>query len=162
MYEQDYIMRLIKEMVRTLLKLLFNIDSPSPSAELLENDEQRQTLESLLNMIDEGRINEAENRLYDIIETSDRGDLKTALLFSVFTPHIPKAVQVSPAAGCRSARSGPQRTVRPMFWQMHICRNTTQTGMIVIPSISVIRKHTLPSRVKMPAGSAGIPQDRGS
>ena len=83
MYEQDYIMRLIKEMVRTLLKLLFNIDSQSPSAELelLENDEQRQTLESLLNMIDEGRINEAENRLYDIIETPDGGDLKTALLF---------------------------------------------------------------------------------
>ena len=81
MYEQDYIMRLIKEMIRTLLKLLFNIDSPSPSAELLENDEQRQTLESLLNMIDEGRINEAENRLYDIIETPDGGDLKTALLF---------------------------------------------------------------------------------
>ena len=81
MHEQDYIMRLIKEMVRTLLKLLFNIDAQSPSAELLENDEQRQTLESLLNMIDEGRINEAENRLYDIIENPDRGDLKTALLF---------------------------------------------------------------------------------
>ena len=81
MYEQDYIMRLIKEMVRTLLKLLFNIDSQSPSAELLENDEQRQTLETLMNMIDEGRINEAENRLYDIIDNSDRSDLEIALLF---------------------------------------------------------------------------------
>ncbi len=27
MFEQDYIMRLIKEMVRALLKLLFNIDT---------------------------------------------------------------------------------------------------------------------------------------
>ena len=34
MYEQDYIMRLIKEMVRTLLKLLFNVDTDSPSAVL--------------------------------------------------------------------------------------------------------------------------------
>ena len=37
MFEQDYVMRLIKEMVRAILKLLFNIDTDSPSAELLED-----------------------------------------------------------------------------------------------------------------------------
>ncbi len=81
MYEQDYIMRLIKEMVRTILKLLFNIDTESPSSELLEDAEEKQTLESLLDMIDEGRINEAENSLYDSIENLDKSGLEIALLF---------------------------------------------------------------------------------
>lgn len=81
MFEQDYIMRLIKEMVRVILKLLFNIDTESPSAELLENAEERQTLDVLLDMIDEGRINDAENSLYDLIENMDKSDLEIALLF---------------------------------------------------------------------------------
>ncbi len=55
MFEQDYVMRLIKEMVRAILKLLFNIDTESPSAELLEESEQRETLDTLLDMIDDGR-----------------------------------------------------------------------------------------------------------
>ena len=81
MYEQDYIMWLIKEMVRAILKLLFNIDTESPSAELLEDDEEKQTLEFLFDMIDDGMINEAENRLYDSIENMDKSGLESALLF---------------------------------------------------------------------------------
>ena len=81
MYEQDYIMWLIKEMVRAILKLLFNIDTESPSAELLEDAEEKQTLEVLLDMVDEGRINEAENSLYDLTEKMDKSGLETALLF---------------------------------------------------------------------------------
>lgn len=81
MYEQDYIMRLIKEMVRAILKLLFNIDTESPSSELLKDAEEKQTLDSLLDMIDEGRINEAENSLYDSIENLDKSGLEIALLF---------------------------------------------------------------------------------
>ena len=71
MFEQDYIMRLIKEMVRTILKLLFNIDTESPTAELLEGKEEKETLENLLDMIDAGKINEAENSLYDSIREED-------------------------------------------------------------------------------------------
>ena len=81
MYEQDYIMRLIKEMVRAILKLLFNIDTESPSSELLEDAEEKQTLDSLLDMIDEGRVNEAENSLYESIENMDKSGLEMALLF---------------------------------------------------------------------------------
>lgn len=81
MFEQDYIMRLIKEMVRALLKLLFNIDSQSPALELLENKEEKDILESMLDMIDAGKINEAENRLYDIIDVTDLCSLEIALLF---------------------------------------------------------------------------------
>jgi hypothetical protein len=38
--EEDYVMRLIKEMVRAVLKLLFNIDTDSPTSELLEDSEE--------------------------------------------------------------------------------------------------------------------------
>ena len=54
MFEQDYVMRLIKEMVRAILKLLFNIDTESPTIELLENKEEKETLENLIGMVDAG------------------------------------------------------------------------------------------------------------
>lgn len=81
MFEQDYVMRLIKEMVRTILKLLFNIDKESPTVELLEDKEEKEVLGNLLDMIDAGKINEAENRLYDLINEADMNSLKVALLF---------------------------------------------------------------------------------
>ncbi|GFI03585.1 hypothetical protein IMSAGC005_02422 [Lachnospiraceae bacterium] len=81
MFEQDYVMRLIKEMVRAILKLLFGIDSESPTAELVEDKKEKETLENLLDMIDAGQINEAENRLYDLISDTDTDSLKITLLF---------------------------------------------------------------------------------
>ena len=81
MFEQDYVMRLIKEMVRSILKLLFHIDTESPTVELLENKEEKETLENLLDMIDNGKINEAENRLYDLTSDTDVNSLEIALLF---------------------------------------------------------------------------------
>ena len=81
MFEQDYIMRQIKEMVRALLKLLFNTDTEFPGAEILNIKEDRQTLENLLDMVDEGRIDEAENRLFELSESGDMEGLKLALLF---------------------------------------------------------------------------------
>lgn len=81
MFEQDYVMRLIKDMVRAILKLLFNIDTESPTVQLLEHKEQKETLENLLDMVDAGKINEAENRLYDLISDADMESLEIALLF---------------------------------------------------------------------------------
>ncbi len=81
MFEQDYVMRLIKEMVRAILKLLFHVDTESPTVELLENKEEKETLENLLGLIDDGKINEAENRLYDLISDIDVDNLEIALLF---------------------------------------------------------------------------------
>lgn len=80
-FEQDYVMRLIKEIVRTILKLLFNIDAESPTVELLEDKEEKEVLGNLLDMIDAGKINEAENILYDLINEADMNSLKVALLF---------------------------------------------------------------------------------
>lgn len=81
MFEQDYIMRLINEMVRAILKMFFNIDTESPSAELLKDSEEEQTLDELINMVDAGLINEAENKLYDITEDKNKKDLEVAMLF---------------------------------------------------------------------------------
>lgn len=81
MFEQDYIMRLIKEMIKTILKLLFNIDSEKPTAELLEDHEDGSILETFLNMVDSGNINEAENRLFEIVDTGDKDSLGLILLF---------------------------------------------------------------------------------
>ena len=81
MFEQDYIMRLIKEIIRTILKLLFDIDTEIPTIELLENEEEKATLETLLNMVDDGDINEAENKVFEMVEAGGRDSLELVLLF---------------------------------------------------------------------------------
>lgn len=81
MFEQDYVMRYIKEMVRVILKLLFNIDTESPSTELLKDQEEKNEINILMDMVDEGNIEQAENRLYDIIENRNEQKLEVALLF---------------------------------------------------------------------------------
>lgn len=84
MLEQDYIMRLIKETLRMLLKLLFHIELTDPITELLKETEEKQTLQKLMRMVDEGNINEAENEIYDMIADKNREQLKTALLFYAY------------------------------------------------------------------------------
>ena len=79
MFEQDYVMRLIKEMIRVILKLLFNIDVETPTTRLIENEDEKAILEALLDMIDEGAINEAENIIFELAE--DNANLEMILLF---------------------------------------------------------------------------------
>ncbi len=81
MFEQDYVMRLINEMVRAVLKLVFNIGTESPSAELIKDSEEEQTLNELTDLVDAGLINEAENRIYEITEDGNKKNLEVALLF---------------------------------------------------------------------------------
>jgi len=81
MFQQDYIIRLIKEMIRAILKLLFNIDTDNPIEDLAENKESQSTLERLLDMVDNGNINEAENQIYDMTSDNSMVNLKVALLF---------------------------------------------------------------------------------
>ena len=81
MYEQDYIIRLIREMIRAVLKLIFRIDAESLTEEMLEDSEVKAALDGLLDMVDEGRINEAENVVYEITEDGRYENLETALLF---------------------------------------------------------------------------------
>lgn len=81
LFEQDYIVRLIKEMIRTILKLLFHIDTDTPTAELLSEADERETLDHLLDLIDDGNINEAENEVYELISDGNASAFEIALLF---------------------------------------------------------------------------------
>ena len=81
MFEQDYIMRLVKEIIRVLLKLLFNLEVESPTSDLLENMEEKGILDALLDKVDAGYINEAENQIFELNAEGDTKHLETALLF---------------------------------------------------------------------------------
>lgn len=81
MFKQDNIMRLIKEMVRAILKLLFHIDTESPTSELIEDEKEKVALEALLDMVDEGFICKAENIVFEMIDAGDRKKLELVLLF---------------------------------------------------------------------------------
>ncbi|MDE6233808.1 MAG: hypothetical protein K2M60_10755 [Lachnospiraceae bacterium] len=81
MFEQDYIMRLIKEIIRVILKLLFNFDAGAPTEELINQIEQKENLDYLMDLADNGNINEAENELWELTSDRDMENLKTALLF---------------------------------------------------------------------------------
>ena len=74
-------MRLVHEIARVLAKILFNIDSETVSEELESRIEETDVLEQLLDMVDSGQINEAENKLYDLLNTEDPNCIETAILF---------------------------------------------------------------------------------
>lgn len=80
-YEQDYIMRMIHELVRTLLKLLFHIDSVSDVSQQFDNEVEQAQYEQLLRLVDEGKINEAENMLFSVLSNYGKDNYKLALLF---------------------------------------------------------------------------------
>ena len=84
MFEQDYIMRLIRELVRAVCKLIFHIDTETPGLELFDAEreqEQREALEGIIRLADQGRINEAENLLFEWPGEGNQETLKVALVF---------------------------------------------------------------------------------
>ncbi len=81
MFEKDYIVRLVHEIARVLAKILFNIDTETVTEELKSRVEETNLLEMLLDMIDNGQINEAENKLYDLMNDGAPNCLEMAVLF---------------------------------------------------------------------------------
>ena len=80
--EKDYIMRMIKEMVRVLFSLMFGKKYVSVELEKENKYEvSGKNLKSFLDMIDSGQINEAENILLDSIDYTDRNEVMAATLF---------------------------------------------------------------------------------
>ena len=77
-------MRLVHEIARVLAKILFNIDSETVSEELESKIEETDILEQLLDMVDNGQINEAENKLYDMLDAGTPNCIETAILFYSF------------------------------------------------------------------------------
>ena len=83
--EKDYIMRMIKEMVSVLFSILLGKQYVSVDEERKNGYEVSGTdLNDLLDMIDNGQINEAENLMLDDIDYSDKKELAAALLFYQF------------------------------------------------------------------------------
>lgn len=78
--EKDYYMRIVHELVRMLIRLVFNkdIDRDEEEAVPLEVLEK---YKKLISMIDDGQINEAENLLLDGLEPDSRAYFELALMF---------------------------------------------------------------------------------
>lgn len=81
-FEQDYLMRMIKQMVKSIIKIL---GGKSFSEDELPLEEQYQASEGsyrkLLELVNDGKINEAENMLYDIIDYTKKDDICMAVSF---------------------------------------------------------------------------------
>ena len=80
--EKDYIMRMIKEMVRVLFSLMFGKKYVSVELEKENNYEvSGKNLKDFLDMIDSGKINEAENILLDSIDYTNNNEVIEVALF---------------------------------------------------------------------------------
>ena len=80
--EKDYIMRMIKEMVRVLFTLAFGKKYVNVEIEKENKYEiSGKNLKNFLNMIDLGQINEAENILLDSIDYTNKNEVMAVALF---------------------------------------------------------------------------------
>mgnify|MGYP006935736051 FL=1 len=80
--EKDYIMRMIKEMVRILFSLIYGKKYVSVELEKENKYEvSGENLKSFLDMIDSGQINEAENILLDNIDYANNDEVMAAAFF---------------------------------------------------------------------------------
>ena len=80
--EKDYVMRIIKEMVRVLFSLM--LGKQYKSVEQSEENKYEvagKALEEFEKMIDAGLINEAENILLESIDYTQKEDVLAAILF---------------------------------------------------------------------------------
>ena len=81
MLQDDYILRQIREMVRAVMKMLFQVKASELTPEVIEDTDARQILTNLNNLVDNGRIDDAENQLYEMTCEGDRQNLEIGLLF---------------------------------------------------------------------------------
>lgn len=81
MLQDDFILRQIREMVHAVMKMLFQVSASELTPEVIEDSTARTTLENLIALTDEGKIDEAENQLYEMTCDCDRQNLEIGLLF---------------------------------------------------------------------------------
>ena len=86
-YEKDYIMRLIHGVAQILAKLLFNrqeeVEIPAVMEEYCRKDD-----DLLKRMVDEGRVNEAEEKLFDLIANASWDEKQKAALVLSFYDYL--------------------------------------------------------------------------
>ncbi len=81
MWEQDYILRMVREMVRVILKMLFNMDLDQSTEKILQQVEQQRLLQGLLDMAQADKITQAQEQIEEMTATRDKEMLKVAVLF---------------------------------------------------------------------------------
>ena len=88
-YEKDYIMRLIHGIARELARMLFGRD--------VEEDEElagvmgeasRESCDYLRQMVDSGKVNAAEDKLFDLLETAAGDDRQKAAMIISFYDYV--------------------------------------------------------------------------
>lgn len=80
MFQNDYIMRMIREIIRTLVKLLCNIDLEK-TEDLQLDAEAAKKLLSLKRSVDNSQVEKAENDLLEGLNVENKQDFLVALLF---------------------------------------------------------------------------------
>ena len=88
-YEKDYIMRLIHGISRALARMLFNkdLDDDGEFAAIME-ESGRESNDYLRRMIDDSKINAAEEKLFDLIESVAWDDRQKAALVISFYDYL--------------------------------------------------------------------------
>ena len=81
MFEDDYIIRQIKECVAAAMKLVFNIDTPTRASLMIKSTDKQDKLNSLLKQVSEGRIKEALDGLHSCTAEHTLDDLLVGMEF---------------------------------------------------------------------------------
>lgn len=81
MWEQDYIMRQIHQILKILVKVLFNVSDESPSLALIQDVETKEAVGDLLKNIDDGNINQAENEISEMTDNTTKDNLLAGIIF---------------------------------------------------------------------------------
>lgn len=86
MYEQDYIMRMNRDIIRTISRLVFNKDTEFPldiTSQTLKNEDKKM-LNSLQGQVNIGKINEVEKEICQSVGNNESRALEKALLFYAY------------------------------------------------------------------------------
>ena len=90
-YENDVIMRQVRDMARMLAKILFGKDTPTYELEQNEIQTSSDDLYSrLIAMVKQGKINQAENVLYDELDRDEDSTIEVALGFYDYLNELPE------------------------------------------------------------------------
>lgn len=87
-YEKDYIMRMIYGITQMLAVILFGRKLDSQEMMIAYGDEFVGNNDYLLEMVDKGEINAAENRLFEILENSGMSQDALGSLILLFYDHV--------------------------------------------------------------------------
>ena len=77
--KQDYILRLIEEVINVLVKSLKDDECIKEELDSSSNGEEKLTY--LIRLVDEKRINDAENFLFDNLDLENTKDFEIGMLF---------------------------------------------------------------------------------